>query len=502
MSGTDTLALPPRDLESLYKLARVLLQLDDYDAILDAIANHAIDALRAERGFLVLYRDDTEIEFKVVRNWQRDELEGDGEPISRSIVAEVLKSGQLMLVEDALDDQRYATMESVLRQGIRSVLAAPLEADGRRVGALYLESQKIHNLFAEPQRALFERILELSSKALERCLEKIVLAERNQALERVLKPRHRFKGILTQDADFLDILETVAQAAQANLPILIQGPTGTGKELVARTAHLNSPRAQARMVTVNCGAISPALLESELFGHVRGAFTDAKLDKQGLIAAAHGGTVFLDEVGELPSELQVKLLRTIQFGEVQPVGATRPLQIDARYLAATNRDLEAEVAAGKFRQDLLFRLNVITIDLPALRDRPDDILPLFYHFLRQAATALEKPFPKVSPRLERVLLGHDWPGNVRELENEAKRLVAITATGEPLTVDRMSRRITQASAPGDATQLDGPNSLADHEREIIELHLRMHAGNRTHAAKSLGISREGLRKKMKRLGLS
>ncbi|MEM7516768.1 MAG: sigma 54-interacting transcriptional regulator, partial [Planctomycetota bacterium] len=208
----------------------------------------------------------------------------------------------------------------------------------------------------------------------------------------------------------------------------------------------------------------------------------------------------LDEVGELPMELQVKLLRTLQFGEIQQVGANRPQRVDVRFLAATNRDLLAEVKKGTFREDLLYRLNVITLDLPPLGERPDDILPLFYHFLNKACRDQDRTVPTVSPRLERMLQSYAWPGNVRELENEAKRLVAISPDGAPLIVDRLSQRITRPEQ--DQRPASAPISLAEQEKELVELHLRLAGGNRTHAAQSLGISREGLRKKMKRLGLS
>ncbi|MEL7059320.1 MAG: sigma-54 dependent transcriptional regulator [Acidobacteriota bacterium] len=340
--------------------------------------------------------------------------------------------------------------------------------------------------------------MELSSRALEQCLKRLVLEQRNSLLEADFLARHRFPGIVTRDPGFLKILETVAQVATSDLPVLVQGPSGTGKELVVRALHLNSPRAKQKFVTVNCGAISPALLESELFGHLRGSFTGATRDKAGVIAAADGGSIFLDEVGELPLELQVKLLRTLQFGEVQKVGATRPTQVDVRFLAATNRNLEEEVANGNFREDLLYRLNVVTLELPPLAERPDDILPLFFHFLRQTCEKLGRAVPQLSPRLERVLENYAWPGNVRELENEAKRLIAVTAEGMPLTVDRLSPRLTRASAKAPTA----PQSLAEQEKELIELHLRLAGGNRTKTAQSLGISREGLRKKMKRLGLS
>ena len=497
MSTTTTSALGTEELQSLHHLARELLKLDNYDEMLDVVVQHSLESLRGERGFLVLQRGEG-LSFKVVRNWSRDELEGRGEPVSRSIVGKVLESGEPVLIEDALADQRYAQSESILRMQIRSVLAAPLKVDGEVVGALYLESRSIQRLFDEQEYELFLHILELSSRALENCMKRIVLEQRNTLLERDFLASHQFPGIVTRDAGFLKVLETVAQVATSDLPVLVQGPSGTGKELIVRALHLNSRRSKGAYVTINCGAISPHLLESELFGHKRGAFTGATRDKEGVIAAADGGSVFLDEVGELPMELQVKLLRTLQFGEVQQVGSTQPITVDVRFLAATNRNLEEEVKKGNFREDLLYRLNVVTLDLPPLCERPDDVLPLFYHFLEQAMAQAERPSPQVSPRLERVLQGYAWPGNVRELENEAKRLVAVTPLGQPITVDRLSPRIARSDEVDERSNL---LSLADQERELIELHLRTSGGNRTRAAQSLGISREGLRKKMKRLKL-
>lgn len=483
-------------LQPLYRLAKKLIQQDDYDTTLDLVVRESLDILAGERGFLVLQKGDG-LDFKVVRNWSREELEGEKDAVSRSIVERVLDRQEPLWVEDALADEDFAEKESVLRMGIRSVLAAPLHVEGELVGALYLESRKVDRLFGEPERDLFLHILDLASRALETATRRVLLTQRNALLERDFLARYDFPGIVTRDPDFLRLLKTVAQVASSELPVLVQGPSGTGKELVTRALHLNSRRSKGEMVTVNCGAISPNLLESELFGHVKGAFTGATRSKTGLLTQADRGTAFLDEIGELPLELQAKLLRTLQFGEVHPVGSTQPLQVDVRFLAATNRNLEDEVAAGRFREDLLYRLNAITLELPPLKDRPGDVLLLFHHFLKEAAELDERSVPQVTPKLERALQSYDWPGNVRELKNEAQRLLAITPEGQPLTVESLSKRITG----GKGGKVEEPPSLEEQEKELIELHLRLTGGNRTHAAKSLGISREGLRKKMKRLDI-
>ena len=480
--------------ESLYRLASELLKSEEYEEMLDAVVRHSLKLLGADRGFLVLMQGGA-LDFKVCRNWSREELESGKEPISRSILQEVMHKKAPILVEDALSDARFGHKESVVSMQLRSVLAAPLMLSGEPIGALYLESRTPENLFEEEQLSLFEEILSITSRPISNGLRQLLLTERLSLLESELASKHSFPGVVTADVNFSRLLETVGQVARSSIPVLVQGQSGTGKELIARALHVNSSRVKRPFLTINCSAISANLLESELFGYTKGAFTGAQANKQGLIAAAHQGTLFLDEIGELPKELQAKLLRTIQFGEVHAVGATQPQIVDVRFVAATNRDLEVEVREGRFREDLFYRLNAVTLALPALKDRRGDILLLFHHFLKEAAKREERPAPPITPRTERALEAYHWPGNIRELENEAKRLVALTPSGVTITTESLSPRIMSSA---EALTLD---AVQEKEREVIELHLRLAQGNKTHAAKSLGITREGLRKKMKRYNL-
>jgi transcriptional regulator with GAF, ATPase, and Fis domain len=486
------------NVEALYELAKELLQLGSYEEMLDVLVWRSLSMLRGDRGFLVLTQGEV-FNLKVVKNWSPQEYEGGKEPISRAILTEVIEQGTPLLIEDATKDRRFEMRQSVRDLVIRSVLAAPLFIEGQLSGVLYLESRSNRHFFTQAELLFFEKILELAGSAIGVCLRRIVLEERNLQLERQLSSRAPIEGIFTQDPSFLQIIESVPQIACAEIPVLVQGQSGTGKELIARALHSHSRRAPRPFLTINCGAISPNLLESELFGHVKGAFTGAIKSKTGLIAAAHTGTLFLDEIGELPKELQAKLLRTIQFGEVQPVGSTQTQRFDVRFVAATNRDLEQEVKEGRFREDLLYRLNAVTIHLPTLKERPGDILPLFYHFLEREVTAQRRARPAIDPHLEKTLTRYPWPGNIRELENEVKRLLALSPSGLLLSASRLSPRIL---AHEQGPSIDRLLTLAEQERELIIKHLARAAGNRTHAAESLGITREGLRNMMKRYNLS
>jgi two-component system response regulator HydG len=290
------------------------------------------------------------------------------------------------------------------------------------------------------------------------------------------------------------------------LPVLIQGETGTGKELIARALYRQSSRAQGPWVVINCGAVPHGLIESELFGYVRGAFTGAHRDRVGFIGAAHRGTLFLDEIGELPPDLQPRLLRVLQSGEFTRLGSVQPEKVDVRVVAATNRDLQREVEEGRFRSDLYFRLSAITLNVPPLRQRPHDVHLLAHHFLRAYATRYGREAPRLSGECLQALSRYAFPGNVRELESEMARLVAVSPPGALLGPEALGERIrgaaTQNESPRQSSPGLPPMPLAEMEKQLILSVLEHTGGNRTRAAEILGISREGLRTKMQRLGIS
>jgi DNA-binding NtrC family response regulator len=305
-----------------------------------------------------------------------------------------------------------------------------------------------------------------------------------------------------QSATMMELREQILAVAPSKTTVLIRGQTGAGKELVARALHENSPRAEATFAAVNCSALAAGVLESELFGHVRGAFTGAHRARKGLFEVADGGTLFLDEVGDMPAGLQPKLLRVIEEGLVTPVGSSQPRAVDVRLVAATHRDLEAGVAEGTFRQDLLFRLNVFQLQVPALTQRTADVLPLARHFLAIFAAEHAKQAPEFTPEAAAALQAYTWPGNVRELKNEMERAVLLTPAGENLGVGHLSERVRGGV---DAPSVDMEGNLKDIlerlEAMVLRCALQRHQGNRTHCAKALGISRQALIAKIQRLGV-
>jgi len=316
------------------------------------------------------------------------------------------------------------------------------------------------------------------------------------------RAHRRAPALLGVSAAIREVLDQVRRVASVRVPVLILGETGTGKELVARAIHEQSSRARACFVAVNCGAFPDSLLESELFGYRRGAFTGAERDKQGLFEQAHGGTLFLDEVGDTSPGLQVKLLRAIEEGEIRPLGATEVLKVDVRVVSATHRDLDAALEEGSFRQDLLYRLNTVTLTMPPLRRRKVDIAFLAQHFAEEFGERLARRITLDEDFLE-ALAQHDFPGNVRELRNAVERAITLSTPGEAVSACHLPPAF-DAAAAGPAP-LPSTGTLRD-RIEQVEIHaireaLQHCAGNRSRAAEALGISRLGLRQKMRRLGL-
>jgi len=484
----------------LYRVAQVLLQEREFGEILAGMLDVTIEGLGADRGFVVV-REEGGFRAAVARNFSGESLTDAEKEISDTIAGQVVSSGRTLLLGDAASSEPLEEKSSIQRLSMRSVLCAPLVTSNEAFALIYLENRQIKNCFTERHRRLLDEICRLSAPRLRSVVAMAQAARRAQALEGA---PGEFGSILTADEKMATVLRTARQVAPTELPVLIQGETGTGKELVARLLYRHGGRSNSEYGVINCAAIPATLIESELFGYVRGAFTGAVRDRMGLIPAAHRGTCFLDEIGELPLELQSRLLRVLHSGEFTRLGAVRAETVDVRFLAATNRDLEREVEEGRFRSDLFYRLSAITLKLPPLRERPQDILLLAEHFLRVYAGRYGREAPRLSAECVAMLKAHSFPGNVRELESEIARLVAISPPGVTLGPEALNERIRNV-APSAAPRRDAPSlpamSLAEMEKKLIQSVLETTGGNRTRAAEVLGISREGLRTKMQRLGL-
>lgn len=337
-----------------------------------------------------------------------------------------------------------------------------------------------------------------------KAMEVYTLRARNDELQGLLNDRFKFEGVVGVSAAMQSVIEQSRMVAGTRASALIEGESGTGKELIARAIHFNSPRANGPFVPIHCAAIPETLLESELFGSEKGAFTGALQRRIGHFESADGGTVFLDEVSEIPPDVQVKLLRVLEQREITRVGANRPIAIDIRLVAATNRNLEKLVADGRFRQDLYYRLNVVRITLPPLRERLEDIPPLVRHFLDELCRQNQRPPLRISPEALERITAFPWPGNIRELRNAVEQMV-VFATGETIEVANLPPAIRGtepvAASSTHGTILTGQLNLSEVEKQCILRALEQTGQNRTQAAACLGISRRTLQRRLKELGL-
>jgi transcriptional regulator with GAF, ATPase, and Fis domain len=443
--------------------------------LLDAI----IEVVNADKGFLIVVEEGGQ-RVEVARNTQRQDIENAVERLSDSIVARVLQTRQPVIVSDALNDAQFNASASVVNLKLSSVMCVPLIRRGELYGAVYVGNDRIANLFTERELTLMTSFCATAALLLERALELDELRTQKRELESRLEEQAYGDIIGACDA-MRDIFRKVDKVAATNIDVLVTGESGTGKELIARELHRRSPRKNGPFVAINCGAIPENLLESELFGHARGAFTGAVTARPGKFQAASGGTLFLDEIGEMPPPLQVKLLRALQDRQVVRVGETRPEPVDIRIVSATNKDLDEEMKAGRFREDLFYRINVVLLHLPPLRERGEDAAMLAKYFLGRATRELGAKVKGFSPQALVAVKRYRWPGNIRQLENRIKK--AVVLADKPLiTPDDLELR---------AEQLDPILPLAqardEWQKRYINEVLERNGGNRTKTAKDLGV---------------
>ncbi len=491
-------------LSTLYDMIQVLNSSTDADALLETILDLALRAVGGERG-MVLLREDREgpdqgeLSVHLSRNLESETVR-DAESYSRSIV-EAAGAGRSLLAVDAGQDERFRDLASVSLYDIRSLMCVPLRSRGRIIGTVYLDSRKEGELFTQDDLRFLEAFANQAALAIENTRMRTRLERQNRHLMAAAEARTSFANLVGKSPGIQAVFSLIEKVAATDLPVLIRGESGTGKELVARAVHFHGPRRRRPFLSENCAAIPETLLETELFGHVRGAFTGAERNRPGLFEQADGGTLFLDEVGDMSPAMQARLLRVVEEGRVRPVGGEKPVPVNVRILTATHRDLGAEIKAGRFRQDLLYRLQVLTIELPPLRERPGDIGLLASHFLERIATERGRDPWVLDDEAASLFERHSWPGNVRELQNTLQRL-SLLAGNRAISValiesDPVLRRtLVPASRPELAAF-----SLKSAERDQLRQALAASRGNRSKAAVLLGVSRATLYRKLHRHGL-
>jgi transcriptional regulator with GAF, ATPase, and Fis domain len=466
-------------LDTLVRFSERLLGATDVPRLLDELLDALLEVTHADKGFLILL-EDGESSVRAARNVARENIEGALERVSDSIIRRVVDTRRPLVVADALHDSEWSGSSSVVNLKLCSVLCAPLLMKGEVFGVIYLGNDNVVSLFDDRAVEALTPFAAQASLLLQNALLLDSLRRENVSLREAVSSK-QYGDLIGAGASMREVYRRIEKVAATDISVLVSGETGTGKEIVAREIHRRSPRAAGPFVAVNCGAIPESLLESELFGHAKGAFTGAVATRPGKFQAAHGGTLFLDEVGEMPASLQVKLLRALQERAVTKVGDTRPEPVDIRVVAATNKVLEEEIKRGAFREDLYYRLNVVSIPLPPLRDRGEDVIVIARWFIQRYAKEFGSRVRGFTPSALVAMRKYAWPGNIRELENRVKKAVVLADRALVASEDLDLR----------PENLDPILPLAQAKEEFQKRYinevLERNGGNRTKTAKDLGV---------------
>jgi transcriptional regulator with GAF, ATPase, and Fis domain len=451
----------------------------DIEMLLHTLLREITQLTGAEHGFLVLNEDGSP-RVRVQQSNDPSYVIDDIGPISDSIVKKVIEKREPLIINDALHDHEFSSSLSVINFRLTSVMCVPLSYQGHTFGAIYVGNNSFVNAFNQENLELMKIFSSQAALIVQNALHINALKKRTHHLQESLELT-KFGGLIGGCRGMQQVFSQVEKLAQTDVSVLIVGETGTGKELIARELHQRSPRKDGPFIVINCGAIPENLLESELFGHVRGAFTGATQSRIGKFQAANQGTLFLDEIGEMPLHLQVKLLRALQDHRVTRVGDTKSENVDIRVISATNRDLVALVRDNLFREDLYYRLNVVQITLPPLKDRGNDVLVIANYFLQKYAKIYNKNIIGLDEEAQNAILNHQWPGNVRQLENRIRR--AIVMCDHP----RISAQDLDIKAEVSDRVIPLADALERFRARYITESLERNAGNRTKTASELGV---------------
>jgi transcriptional regulator with GAF, ATPase, and Fis domain len=487
-----------RDLTLLVKISTAINSVRGTEALQRELLRFVFEAVPAERGAILLLGEEGEVvsEFALEREGGR----GETVVVSRTVVRQVVDEGEAFLGNDLVEGSGALSPESLKVSRISSLLCAPLVLFGRALGVIYLTAIDPSIHFDEDHLRLVSVISGLAAVSINNARHVEQIEGENNLLRAASRVEH---GMVGESAAMRKVYQLIARVAPTDSTVLIRGESGTGKELAAQALHQNSTRRERPFVAINCAALTETLLESELFGHERGAFTGALALKKGKLEVADGGTLFLDEVGELAPVLQAKLLRVLQERTFERVGGTRTIRVDVRVVAATNRDLEEAVRAGQFRQDLYYRLNVVSFEMPSLRERREDVPLLASYFAAKYGAKFKRKVTGVTHAARECLMNYDWPGNVRELENALERAVVLGSTERILPEDLPETVLEAEPAAGSAAPpiTKYHEAMREAKRGLIMRALEQSSGNITEAARALGVHPNYLHRLIRNLNL-
>jgi len=490
----DAIYQMTRDLSALMKISTTINSIRGLDNLLERLLELLFEVVPAQRGAILL-TDESSFETSLVFGLDREHGKDAAVNVSRTIVQQVLRDGVALLANDAAAESALVT-DSLIAARTRSVMCVPLILFDRKLGVIYLDSTLARDQFNRDHLQLVTAIGGIAAVAIENARQFEWLETENERLQTDVNIEHNMVG---ESAAMQRIYHFISKVAPTDATVLINGESGTGKELAARALHRNSKRSQKPFMAVNCAALNEALLESELFGHEKGSFTGAFAQKKGRLEVTDGGTVFLDEIGELTPTLQVKLLRVLQERQFERVGGTVTINVDLRVIAATNKNLEEAIEAGQFRQDLYYRLNVVSLEMPALRERREDIMLLANYFADKYGSRCNRKLKGFSTEARNCLTAYDWPGNVRELENTIERAIVLGTTEWILPEDLPEPVVETKVTDGSATTYHA--AVVQNKKQIILRALEEAKKNHIEAARLLGIHPNYLQRLIRNLNL-
>ena len=496
----DALYLMARDLSALMKVSTTINAIRGMEELQKTLLELLFEVVPAERGAILL-TDGTsrgeEVEFVSVFGLDRKRGPDESIKVSRTLTKWVFQHGEALLISNQAEEKGFESADSLIVDRPRSVLCVPLIMLDRTLGVIYLDTKEPDTLFDKDHLQLVSAIAAITAVAIENARHIEWLVSENQRLIADFNIEHNMVG---ESQSMREVLQFISKVAPTDSTVLLSGESGTGKELAARAIHQNSKRANKPFMAVNCAALAESLLESELFGHEKGSFTGALVQKKGRLEIADGGTVFLDEIGELSPALQVKLLRVLQEREFERVGGTRTIKVDIRLITATNKDLEEAVNQGTFRQDLYYRLNVVSLEMPPLRNRQEDILLLANYFAAKYGEKCNRRVTGIAAEAQARLIGYDWPGNVRELENAIERAVVLGTTDRILLED-LPESILESEPPAAAPATKYHEAVTQTKKQLILNAMEQAKGSYTEAAKLLGVHPNYLHRLVRNLNL-